>query len=139
MALVSLGRAISAYSEIEALTGRPSIAGILSWGNQGVFMDRKVALRQILEQNPADPLARYGLAMEHLKEQDYEAALAEFEKLLAASPGYLYAYFHAGQALEKLGRLEDARNMYERGIQAASVAADHHARSELAAALEQLG
>jgi tetratricopeptide (TPR) repeat protein len=138
MALVSLGRAISAYSEIEAFTGRPSIAGILSWGHEG-GMDRKVALRQILEENPSDPLARYGLAMEHVKEQDYQAAVAEFEKLLAVSPGYLYAYFHAGQALEKLGRLDEARNMYERGIQVASAAGDHHARSELAAALEQIG
>lgn len=102
-------------------------------------MDRKLALRQILEQNPADPLARYGLAMEHMKEQEYEAALAEFEKLLAASPAYLYAYFHAGQALQKLGRMEHAREMYERGIQAAAMAGDSHARFELLAALEQLG
>ncbi|MGQ9635076.1 MAG: tetratricopeptide repeat protein [Bryobacteraceae bacterium] len=74
-----------------------------------------------------------------MKEQEYETALTEFEKLLATSPGYLYAYFHAGQALQKLGRMEDAREMYERGIQAAAMAGDSHARSELLAALEQLG
>lgn len=101
-------------------------------------MDRIQALRSILKQNPADRLARYGLAMEYVKTGEYEAALREFETLLAAAPDYLYAYFHAGQVLEKLGRIEEARNMYQQGLGAAAAAGDRHAQSELSGALEQL-
>lgn len=101
-------------------------------------MDRLQALRNILDRNPADSFARYGLAMEFVKAGDYEAALAEFESLLAVAPNYLYAYYHAGQALEKLGRLEQAKNMYRRGLEAAVAAGDSHAQSELSGALEQL-
>lgn len=101
-------------------------------------MDRIQALRSILEQNPTDRLARYGLAMEYVKRGEYEAALSEFEILLAAAPDYLYAYYHAGQVLEKLGRIEEAKHMYQRGIGAAGAAGDRHAQSELSAALELL-
>lgn len=101
-------------------------------------MNRIETLRIILDQNPADKLARYGLAMEYVKAGEYEAAIGEFETLLATAPDYLYAYYHAGQVLEKLGRIEDARAMYQRGIEAAETAGDRHAQSELSAALAQL-
>ena len=98
--------------------------------------NRLNALKQILEQRPDDTLARYGLAMEHLKGGSPEEAVAEFRKLIAAQPDYAYAYYHAGQALERLGRLDEARGMYRDGI---AHTTDAHARSELQAALELLG
>jgi len=101
--------------------------------------DRVQALRAILQQNPADTLARYGLAMEHVRAAELEEAVAEFESLLAAVPDYLYAYYHAGQALEKLGRVDDAMRMYERGILAAQHKGDPHALAELERARGELG
>jgi tetratricopeptide (TPR) repeat protein len=100
--------------------------------------NRIEALQQILAQNPANPLARYGLAMEHVKAGEYQAAVDEFRILLDADPDYTYAYFHAAQTLEKLGRLEEAKGLYRRGIEAAGRKADTHARDELQAALESL-
>ncbi|MCC7174684.1 MAG: tetratricopeptide repeat protein [Bryobacterales bacterium] len=100
---------------------------------------RLEALKRILAQNPADTFARYGLAMEHLKAQDYEQAVAEFEELVRRQPDHAYACFHAGQALEKLGRPEDARRMYRQGIEAADRKGDAHARSELQSELDRLG
>jgi tetratricopeptide (TPR) repeat protein len=100
--------------------------------------ERLEALRAILSQNPADPLARYGLAMENVKTGGYEAAIAEFRVLLEAHPDYLYAYFHSGQTLEKLDRIAEAKETYRRGIEAAVRKGDAHAREELQAALDRL-
>ena len=101
--------------------------------------ERVDALKTILAQNPADALARYGLAMEYVKAGDFELAVAEFGELTAFKPDHAYAYFHAGQTLEKLGRREEARQTYRQGIEAASRKSDTHARDELQAALDGLG
>jgi tetratricopeptide (TPR) repeat protein len=93
-------------------------------------------LNQLLEANPANTFARYGLAMEYVKSGSLDQAMTEFEAVLAVDPGYAAAYYHGGQALEKLGRLDAARDYYRRGI--ASVR-DAHALSELQAALDILG
>ena len=92
-------------------------------------------LQQLLAQNPANSFARYGLAMEYVKSGDLDLAAVEFDAVLAADPSYSAAYFHGGQTLEKLGRLDDARAYYRRGIDATR---DPHARSELEAALDIL-
>jgi tetratricopeptide (TPR) repeat protein len=102
-------------------------------------MNRLEALQNILAQNPGDALARYGLAMEYIKAASYEQAVAEFRTLLESQPGYAYAYFHGGQTLEKLGRIDEAREMYTRGIDAAVRQDNSHARDELQAALAMLG
>ena len=79
---------------------------------------------------------RYGLAMEYVKAGELQRAIEEFSAILANDPTYSAAYFHGGQALEKLGRIEDARDYYRRGIEHSR---DPHARSELEAALDILG
>ena len=100
--------------------------------------DRMEILKSMVAQNPADAFARYGLAMELTKTGDLEGAIAEFHALLGHNPNYAAAYFHGGQTLEKLGRIEDARDMYERGIEVTSRTGDQHTRSELQGALDLL-
>lgn len=95
-------------------------------------------LRGMVASNPNDSFARYGLAMECLKSGGLQEAVDEFRKLLEANPKYPAAYFHGGQALEKLGKIEDARALYEKGIAVSSEMGDHHTRSELQAALDIL-
>jgi tetratricopeptide (TPR) repeat protein len=93
-------------------------------------------LRELLAADPANTFARYGLAMEHLRSGDLEGAVQEFESVLTTDPNYSAAYYHGGQTLEKLGRLDQARDLYRRGIAATR---DPHALSELQAALDILG
>jgi tetratricopeptide (TPR) repeat protein len=95
-------------------------------------------LKAMLAQNPADAFARYGLAMELIKGGDLSNAVAEFRALLEHNPNYAAAYFHGGQALEKLGDLEQARAFYEKGVEVTGRTGDQHARSELQAALDML-
>jgi tetratricopeptide (TPR) repeat protein len=93
-------------------------------------------LKQMLEADPANSFARYGLAMEQVKSGDLDGAVREFQSLLEKDPNYSAGYFHGGQTLEKLGRLDEARDFYRRGI---AVTRDPHARGELQAALDILG
>jgi tetratricopeptide (TPR) repeat protein len=95
-------------------------------------------LKNMLAENPRDSFARYGLAMEHVINGEMEQAIAEFRVLLEYNPDYAAAYFHGGQALEKLGRVEDAREMYQKGIESTSRSGDRHTQSELQAALDML-
>lgn len=100
---------------------------------------RLEALKAMVARNPADSFSRYGLAMEYRNQGDAEAAVEEFRALIAADPAYAYAYFHGGQTLERLGRTEEARELYQQGIQAAVKKGDRHAESELRGALDLLG
>jgi tetratricopeptide (TPR) repeat protein len=93
-------------------------------------------LQQILAQDPANKLARYGIAMEYVNQGEWTRAMPEFEAVLKLDPGYGAAYYHGGQTLEKLGRLDEAREFYKRGV--ANVT-DSHARGEIEAALAILG
>jgi tetratricopeptide (TPR) repeat protein len=92
----------------------------------------------MLAQNPRDTFARYGLAMEYQNRGELQTAVTEFRLLLEQNPDYAAAYFHGGQALEKLGRLEEARAFYQRGIDVTSRTGDRHTQSELQAALDML-
>jgi len=95
-------------------------------------------LKNMVEQNPRDAFARYGLAMEYANSGALESAVTEFRALLEHNPDYAAGYFHGGQALEKLGRVEEARQTYEKGIAVTSRTGDQHTRSELQAALDLL-
>ena len=101
-------------------------------------VNRLEILKTMVDQNPRDSFSRYGLAMEYANSGQLENAIAEFRALLGFNPDYAAAYFHGGQALEKLGRVEEARDTYEKGIQVTSRTGDQHTRSELQAALDLL-
>lgn len=99
---------------------------------------RLETLKSMLEQDPDNAFARYSLAVEYGNAGDPERAVEEFRTLLATHPDYVAGYYHGGRALEKLGRIEEARALYEAGIAASLRKGDAHARSELQAALEML-
>jgi Flp pilus assembly protein TadD len=95
-------------------------------------------LKSMVEQSPADSFLRYGLAMEFRNSGDLESAVREFRALMEADPDYGPAYFHGGQTLERLGRPEEARELYTKGIEVTARKGDQHARSEMQAALDLL-
>ena len=96
-------------------------------------------LRSMVEQDPANAFARYGLAMEFVNSGALEEAIDEFRKLLDTHPDYAAAYFHGAQTLEKVGDVDAARDLYRRGIDVTTRTGDEHARSELQGALDLLG
>lgn len=101
--------------------------------------NRLEVLKNMVAQKPEESFLRYGLAMEYRNAGDLESAVREFRLLMGSHPDYVPAYFHGAQTLERLGRLEEARESYRAGLEAAQRAGDQHALSELRAALEMLG
>lgn len=100
---------------------------------------RLEVLKSMLARDPNDSFARYGLAMEYRNAGELEAAMGEFRSLMAANPDYVAAYFHGGQTLERLGLLDEAREVYRKGVEAAARTGNQHARSEIEGALAMLG
>lgn len=101
--------------------------------------DRVEALRKLAAANPKDVFAHYGLAMALGGAGQAEEAVAEFERVLTLDPNYTGAYFQMGQALERLGRPEEARQIYQRGVEVTARLGQAHAREQLESALELLG
>ncbi|SPE38647.1 conserved hypothetical protein [Candidatus Sulfopaludibacter sp. SbA6] len=100
---------------------------------------RLETLKGLVAQQPGDSFLRYGLAMEYRNAGELEAAMSEFRALIAANPDYSAAYFHGGQTLERLGKLDEARVLYREGIEATTRKRDWHTRDEIQAALDVLG
>ena len=101
-------------------------------------MDRVATLKEILAQNPADPFARYGLAVEYSNSGAIDQALEEFGNLISAHPDYTAGYFMAAQTLAKAQRIEEAKRMLVDGIASARRTNKSHAQSEMTAMLEEL-
>jgi len=100
--------------------------------------NRLDVLRQMVEQDPKNTFARYGLAMELANQGNLQLAVEEYRNVLQEDENYAAAYYHGGQALEKLGQVEQARMLYEKGIEVTTRKGDGHTRAEIEAALSLL-
>jgi predicted Zn-dependent protease len=101
-------------------------------------MDKIAGLKEILELDPKNSFARYGLAMELAGRGEISAALAEFNTLLANDPGYTAGYFMAAQTLSAAGRTPEAIARLKAGIDCAKRSGNLHAVSEMQSMLEEL-
>lgn len=92
--------------------------------------------RQMVARDPENPLARFGLVNEALKAGFYEEAREQLEAYLARADDEGNAYGRLADALEQLGRTDEARSALERGVAASrrfghpSMAAEFEARLE---------
>jgi predicted Zn-dependent protease len=100
---------------------------------------RLAFLEKVTEEGSTDPFAWYGLALEYRNLERHDEALQTFTTLRAQKPDYVPMYLMCGQMLEKMGRLDDAREWLGAGIDVAAKAGDNHARGELEGALAALG
>jgi Tfp pilus assembly protein PilF len=104
--------------------------------------DQKKTRRELLEtfvtQKPDDAFSRYGLAMECLNAGDTSSAESNFRELLLRNADYVPAYLMLAQMLAKESRPDDAREVLQKGIAAASHAGNAHALSEMESLLSEL-
>ncbi|WP_031497391.1 tetratricopeptide repeat protein [Bryobacter aggregatus] len=101
--------------------------------------NRIETLENLLAQAPTDSRLRYMLASEYKNGGQLELAVREFRSILTHDTSYGPAYYHGGQTLEQLNRIEEARAMYAAGIEATTRSGDSHTRGELEVALSILG
>ncbi len=99
---------------------------------------RVTALKQILEGKPDDAFARYALGLEYSGAGETDAAIAEFQLLLAAHPDYTNGYFMAAQTLARAERQDEAKGMLRQGIECARRTRNQHALAEMEAMLDEL-
>ena len=99
---------------------------------------RIAVLKEILAAKPDDAFARYALGLEYSGSGDVDAALAEFQQLLAAHPDYTNGYFMAAQALARAERTHEARAMLQQGIACARRTRNQHALAEMEGMLDEL-
>ncbi len=102
-------------------------------------MDKIAMLTEILQQNPADAFARYGLAMAYAAEGKSEAALREFAETIERNPDYVPAYQMSAQELVKAGRVNDAQERLKAGLAACERTGNSHAASEMGGMLDEIG
>lgn len=102
-------------------------------------MSRREKIEAMLEEDPMDVFLRYSLAMELMKEGRHDESLAGFRALQAESPPHVPAFFMAGQQLASLGRIDDARDVLQSGIEQARLQGDVHAAGEMSEFLASLG
>lgn len=102
-------------------------------------MDRLAKFQEFIAKRPDDPFPRYGLAMEHRNTAQLEDAQIQFSVLIERFPDYLPAYFMAGTTLVELGRKEEARSVFQCGIEISRRQGNGKTLAELEAALAELG
>ncbi|MCG3127535.1 MAG: hypothetical protein CHACPFDD_02397 [Phycisphaerae bacterium] len=101
-------------------------------------MSRLEQLRRLAEMMPSDPLAHYGLALEHLGAQSWDDAIASFDRTLALDAGYSAAYYHKARAQLGAGRGEEARTTLTAGMEAARAKGDWKTQNEMQELLDSL-
>src|SRR5262245_10457722 len=76
--------------------------------------------KKMLNDDPDNATIRFGLANELLKLERFEEAANELKTYLSQTDDQGAAYGKLAQALERLGRVEEARDAYRQGIAAAN-------------------
>src|ERR1700721_582229 len=101
-------------------------------------MDKLAALNEILQLDPTNTFARYGLAMEHNAHGPPDLALTEFPPPIPHNPDYVPAYQMSAQTLIKLGRTAEALTRLHEGIAVANRTNNQHALAEMEGMREAL-
>jgi tetratricopeptide (TPR) repeat protein len=99
---------------------------------------RLETLEEFVRERPTDAFAHYGLAMEYSNAGRAEDALAVFQKLLGFNPNYTAGYHQAALLLTRLGRTDEAQEMFKRGIEVAGRNGEAHSKMEMEEALHDL-
>jgi predicted Zn-dependent protease len=99
---------------------------------------RLESFRAMVAKNPDNALARFGLANEALKMELYQEALVHLEAYLSSYDDEGNGYSRLAQALEALGRVNEAQDALRKGIMASNRFGHAGMANELSARLEEL-
>jgi tetratricopeptide (TPR) repeat protein len=99
-------------------------------------MERVDQIREMLGDEPLDPFLHYALGLELAKKQNYQEAIAAFQKVVQLDESYIAAYYQIAIIFIHLDIVDVARTYIEKGIHQAEIKKDTKARGELAELLE---
>lgn len=88
------------------------------------FAQRESMFRQVLDIDPDDTLANYGIGSIAAEKGDWEIARAHLERVLAQDAKYSVAYLALGKAYKGLGLFNEAKAIWTEGIKVAAAKGD---------------
>jgi glucose repression mediator protein len=92
------------------------------------------ALRKLLERNPHDTRALFGLANEFEKQEQWNEVVEHLGRYLNLANDEGNAWGRLGHALRTTGRLDEARAAYRKGIDEANA----HGHPSMAAEFDEI-
>jgi tetratricopeptide (TPR) repeat protein len=95
-------------------------------------------LEEFVARDPGDSFSRYALALELEKAGQELESVAHLREVILRDPSYIAAFYHLGRLLARQGKIDDARAIYNQGLNAGKTAGDERTRSEIQQALEML-
>ena len=99
---------------------------------------RREKLEGLVAQDPNDSFSRYALALELEKAGEESESVTHLREVILRDPNYIAAFYHLGRLLASQGNTEEARAVYQQGLNAGATADDQRTRSEIQQALEML-
>ena len=94
-------------------------------------MDRLEQILEFLNEQPDDSFLRYALAQEYVKRENWALAEENYQKLLNADPDYLATYYHLAVLWRSQGKIEEAKDLLDNGMDRAKAAIEQHTISEM--------
>lgn len=88
------------------------------------WAQRESMFNQVLEIDPEDTLANFGLGSIAVERADWSKARDHLERVIKEDPKYSVAYLALGKAYQGLGEKEKARSTWQEGIKVAAAKGD---------------
>lgn len=105
---------------------------------QAEWEQREGMFKQVLEIDPEDTLANYGLGSIAVEKKEFERARQHLEKVIMVDPKYSVAYLALGRAYLGLQAKEDAKACFEEGVRVAAGKGDMMPANQMQMELDQL-
>ncbi len=99
---------------------------------------REKMFREVLEIDPEDTLANYGLGSIAVEKGDWENARTFLESVLKADPKYSVAYLALGRAYKGLGLSAKAKETFSEGIKVAAAKGDFMPANQMQSEIDRL-
>lgn len=106
--------------------------------NEAELRRREEMFAQVLELDPDDQLANFGMGELYVTRGSFEDAVRHLEKAIERNAEYSAAYLALGRAWEGMRRLDRAREVYETGIAIAARRGDLATANQMQARLGTL-
>lgn len=90
----------------------------------------------VLEKDPESDFVRFGLGNLYLEAGQYENAIEQFHEAIRIKPSYSMAYLNLGKACQEAGQKEEAKAIWQKGLQVADENGDLMVKNQIVRLLQ---
>jgi protein O-mannosyl-transferase len=114
--LIALGAAALSRIPRFALAVLPTVLGVLTWQQTGIYSDIETLWRDTLAKNPRCWLAHNNLGLELENQGRFKEAFQQYAQALPLEPDFPETYNNFGNALMRQERISEAMENYRQAI-----------------------